>query len=59
MAQAGVMYYTSLFIMPQITERLLETEEKKLRILKAEIEASKHTDSPKDSSKVKELHEVA
>lgn len=36
----------------QITEKLLEAEEKKLRVLKAEIEASKHSDAPKDSSKV-------
>lgn len=36
--------------MPQVTEKLLEAEEKKLRVLKAEIEASKHMD--KDSSKV-------
>lgn len=52
MAQAGVMYYTSFYILPQITEKLLEAEEKKLRVLKAEIEASKHTDAAKDSSKV-------
>lgn len=38
--------------MPQVTEKLLEAEEKKLRVLKAEIEASKHIDATKDSSKV-------
>lgn len=38
--------------MPQITEKLLEAEEKKLRVLKAEIEASRHLDAAKDSSKV-------
>lgn len=29
----------------QITEKLLEAEEKKLRVLKTEIEASKHSDA--------------
>lgn len=38
--------------MLQITEKLLEAEEKKLRVLKAEIEASKRTDAAKDTSKV-------
>lgn len=42
--------------MPQVTEKLLEAEEKKLRVLKAEIEASKHMD--KDSSKVGQKADV-
>ena len=38
----------------QITEKLLEAEEKKLRVLKAEIEASKHSDVvSRDKSKVR------
>lgn len=39
--------------MLQITEKLLEAEEKKLRVLKAEIEAGKRTDAAKDTSKVR------
>ena len=41
--------YLYYYVMPQITEKLLEAEEKKLRVLKAEIEAGKHT---KDAAKV-------
>lgn len=36
----------------QITEKLLEAEEKKLRVLKTEIEASKHSDAAEGSKKV-------
>jgi len=36
----------------QITEKLLEAEEKKLRVLKTEIEASKHSDKTENSHKV-------
>ena len=49
--------YLQYIIMPQITEKLLEAEEKKLRVLKAEIEASKHVDAAKDSSKVMTLQQ--
>ena len=38
--------------MLQITEKLLDAEERKLRVLKAEIEASKHSDATGGSSKV-------
>ena len=41
--------------MLQITEKLLEAEEKKLQVLKAEIEAGRRTDASKDTSKVKTL----
>jgi len=36
----------------QVTEKLMEAEEKKLRVLKAEIEASKHSDAAGSSDKV-------
>ena len=36
----------------QVTEKLMEAEEKKLRVLKAEIEASKHSDTAGDTEKV-------
>jgi len=39
--------------MLQITEKLLEAEEKKLQVLKSEIEAGRRTDASKDTSKVK------
>ena len=45
----GTMNY---YYILQITEKLLEAEEKKLRVLKAEIEASKRIDAAKDTSKV-------
>ena len=35
---------------PQVTERLLEAEDKKLKVLKAEIEASKHSDAATSST---------
>ncbi len=38
--------------MLQITEKLLEAEEKKLHVLKAEIEAGRRTDANRDTSKV-------
>ena len=43
---------TSPLLYLQVTEKLLEAEEKKLRVLKTEIEASKHSDSAEDSHKV-------
>ena len=43
---------TSPLLYLQVTERLLEAEEKKLRVLKTEIEASKHLDSAEGSHKV-------
>ena len=46
---ASYLYY---YVMPQITEKLLQAEEKKLRVLKAEIEAGKHTDTARDTAKV-------
>lgn len=49
MISTSYLYY---YVMPQITEKLLEAEEKKLRILKAEIEAGKHSDAGKDEAKV-------
>ena len=36
----------------QVTEKLMEAEEKKLRVLKAEIEASKHSDTAGGTEKV-------
>ncbi len=36
----------------QVTEKLLEAEEKKLRVLKTEVEASKHSDAGDDSKRV-------
>ena len=51
-----VLIIMLLCVLPQITEKLLESEEKKLRVLKREIEASKQTDAPKDSSKVSSLN---
>lgn len=40
----------------QVTEKLMEAEEKKLRVLKAEIEASKHSDMAGDTEKVHTTH---
>ena len=40
----------------QVTEKLMEAEEKKLRVLKAEIEASKHSDTAGSSDKVLTRH---
>ena len=40
----------------QVTEKLMEAEEKKLRVLKAEIEASKHSDTAGDTEKVHTTH---
>ena len=41
----------------QITEKLLAAEEKKLKVLKAEIQASKkHSDTREDAAKVSPTH---
>ena len=42
-------------VVTQVTEKLMEAEEKKLKVLKFEIEAGRHGDSAATSSKV-ELH---
>jgi hypothetical protein len=36
----------------EVTEKLMEAEEKKLKVLKLEIEAGRHGDSAATSSKV-------
>lgn len=59
MISASYLYYYNNVIPPQITEKLLEAEERKLRVLKAEIEASKHSDAARDSSKVKSTLSIA
>ncbi|XP_064396126.1 ras-GEF domain-containing family member 1B-like [Halichondria panicea] len=47
---------TDLFsIQFEVTEKLLEAEEKKLRVLKTEVEASKHSDAGDDSKRAREL----
>ena len=52
MISSGCASYLYYYVMPQITEKLLEAEEKKLRVLRREIEAGKHTDAGKDAAKV-------
>lgn len=39
-------------LLPQVTEKLMQAEEKKLRVLKLEIEAGRHSDSTSTSNKV-------
>ena len=45
----AVMHMLCIHIM-QVTEKLLEAEDRKLKVLKAEIEASKHGDVAATSS---------
>ena len=48
----AVMHMLCTCVM-QVTEKLLEAEDRKLKVLKAEIEASKHSDAAAaNSSKV-------
>ncbi len=44
---------TSPLLYIQVTEKLLEAEEKKLRVLKTEVEASKHSDTGDSSKRVR------
>ncbi len=44
---------TSPLLYLQVTEKLLEAEEKKLRVLKTEVEASKHSDTGDNSKRVR------
>lgn len=42
----------ALCLLLQVTEKLMQAEEKKLKVLKSEIEAGRHSDSAASSAKV-------
>lgn len=44
-----------LCLLLQVTEKLMQAEEKKLKVLKSEIEAGRHSDSAASSAKVHTL----